>query len=107
MPRIEEETSTLLAELTGRFERLVAAARQEGRDAALGEVRSLVGGAAPANVVVRRGPGRPKGSTSDPKSDALAPDKQKRRNSWDGLSAEARLARVNAVRKGKGLPPEG
>jgi len=36
---------------------------------------------------------------------AAAKPKPKWKNSWAGLSAAARLARINAVRKGKGLPP--
>ena len=37
---------------------------------------------------------------------ATAKSGKKRKNSWSGLSAEARLARVNAIRKGRGLPPK-
>jgi hypothetical protein len=58
----------------------------------------------PANTV-RRGPGRPRGSKNKSNFAATAKSKQKRKNSWAGLSAAARLARVNAIRKGKGLPP--
>jgi len=108
MPTMQQETADLLSDLKSRLERLVAVARDEGRDTALAEVRSLVGGASP--VVVRRGPGRPKGSknalTSAASATAKPKQKQKRKNSWSGLSAEARLARVNAIRKGKGLPPK-
>jgi len=49
--------------------------------------------------------GRPFGSKNKPKTTASAMPKQKRKNSWAGLSPAARLARVNAIRKGKGLPP--
>jgi hypothetical protein len=105
MPRIKEETATLRSDLTSRLERLVAVARNEGRDAALAEVRSLVGGG--LLDVVRRGPGRPKGGKNKPKTEgASATPRKKRKNSWAGLSAEARLARVNSIRKGKGLPPK-
>lgn len=65
------------------------------------EIRSLVGGGAPA----KRGAGRPLGSKNKAKTDAVATLMQKRKNSWAGLSAAARLARVNAIRTGKGLPP--
>lgn len=102
MPRMKDESATLLSDLTSRLERLVAVARDEGRDSALSEIRSLVGGELPG--VVRRGPGRPKGSKNKPMADA-APTK-KRKNSWAGLSDADRLARVNAIRKGKGLPPK-
>ncbi len=100
-----DDTAGLLADLTSRLTQLVAVATQEGRDAAMAEIRSLVGGDVVG--VVKRGPGRPKGSKNAPESAAaLAKPKQKRKNSWTGLSAEARLARVNAIRKGKGLPPK-
>lgn len=103
-----EDAATLVADLVSRLERLVDAARQEGREAALSEVRNLVGGAIPTGSLVKRGPGRPKSSKNAPRSAAAAPLKprQKRKNSWAGLSAEARLTRVNAIRKGKGLPPK-
>jgi hypothetical protein len=47
---------------------------------------------------------RPRGSRNKPKGLAAKP-RQHRRNSWAGLSQAARLKRVNAIRKGKGLPP--
>jgi hypothetical protein len=93
------ETSVLVADLHRRIEGLVAAAREQGRSDALNEIRSLVGGGVTTNPLpVRRGPGRPKGSRNAPKAD-------KRKSSWSGMTPEARLARVNAIRKGKGLPP--
>jgi hypothetical protein len=105
MAQLNNEAATLLSDLTSRLEQLVAVATQEGRDAAIAEIRNLVGGGAVG--VVKRGPGRPKGSTNAPNSAAVpAKPKKKRKNSWAGLSAEARLARVNAIRKGKGLPPK-
>jgi hypothetical protein len=106
MPRPSNETSALLADLKSRLDQVVATARAEGHAEALEELRSLVGaGAAP----MKRGPGRPKGSKNVPKGHAAsAADKpaKKRKSSWAGLSPEARLARVNAIRKGKGLPPK-
>jgi hypothetical protein len=97
MPRMTAETAALLSDFTSRLNRLVAAAREEGRESALAEVRSLVGGALPAHSdptpAATRG-GRPVG-----KSDG-------RRNSWSGMTPAARLARVNAIRVGKGLPPK-
>jgi hypothetical protein len=93
------ETSVLLDDLKARLERLTDVARQEGRAQALNEIRSLVGG----DVAVKRGPGRP------PKAETMAAPAQprkRRRNSWSGLTPEQRLVRVNAIRKGKGLPPK-
>ncbi len=99
MPRPKSETSALVADLTSRIAQVVDAARRQGRDEALGHIRNLVaGGAAP-----KRGPGRPR------KDGSVAPTPTKsgrpRKNPWAKLSPAARLARVNAIRKGKGLPP--
>ncbi len=94
------ETAALLADLQARLGRVVEAARQEGRDRAMAEIRSLVGGGAPA----KRGPGRPPRAAA-----ATAPSKPKKRdgraNSWSKLTPGARLARINSLRKAKGLPP--
>lgn len=97
MARIAEDSKSLAADLAARLDRLIAAARKEGREEALHEVRSLVGGA----VAMKRGPGRP------PKSGAPAASakpRKKRKNPWAALSPADRLARVNAIRKGRGLP---
>jgi hypothetical protein len=102
MPRPANETSVLLADLHARLGRVVEVARQAGHDTALEEIRRLVRGGS-AGVPMRRGPGRPKGSRNKPKALAAAP-KRPRRNSWAGLSKAARLKRINAIRKGKGLP---
>jgi hypothetical protein len=104
MPRPASEPSDLVADLHARLDRLLEVARAEGRDEALANIRALVGGgAAPA----RRGPGRPRGSKNKPKADgAPAKPSGRRKNPWAGLSAEERLARVNAIRKGRGLPPK-
>ena len=109
MERIAEITKSL----AGRLERLVAAAQKEGRDEALAEIRALiVGGGGEIPVPKTRGRGRPKGSKNKPKSDvpAKAPRAKKtgkkRKSSWAGLSPAARLMRVNAIRKGRGLAPK-
>lgn len=101
MSRDKSETSEVLADLHARLERVLESARAAGRARALNEIRLLVGGELPA----KRGPGRPLGSRNKPAVAATAKPKQKRRNSWAGLTAAARLVRVNAIRKGKGLPP--
>jgi hypothetical protein len=102
MPRLANETSVLLADLHARLSRVVEVARQAGHDTALEEIRSLVVGGS-AGIPVRRGPGRPKGRKN--KAAAGGKPKQRRKNSWAGLSRAAHLKRVNAIRKGKGLPP--
>src|SRR5262245_46073980 len=111
MPRMKNETSTLLADLQGRIATIVETARREGHDEALASIRSLVGGGArplggdnggfPKPM---RGPGRPKGSKNKPKAAATTKSGRARKNPWAGLTAEQKLARVNAIRKGRGLP---
>ena len=93
------ETSALLQDLTARMNRLVEVAVRQGREDALAEVRSLVGGGE-----VKRGPGRPPKAATVGSASGMP--KKRRKNSWAGLSPEKRLARVNAIRKGKGLPPK-
>ena len=97
MPRMKNETSVLIADLHRRLDAVVAAARKSGHDDALSSIRAIVAGGAP----VKRGPGRPR---KNPVAVAAGP-KKRRKNSWAGLSPAARLARINAIRKGKGLPP--
>jgi len=99
MPRMKNETSDLLADLHRRIDAVVEAARKSGHDDALGQIRSLVAG---GGGVVKRGPGRPR---KNPLAAMSAGPKKRRKNSWAGLSPAARLARINAIRKGKGLPP--
>ncbi len=100
MPRMKNETSELLADLHRRIDALVAAAHKSGQDDALGHIRALVAGGG----VVKRGPGRPRKNPLAAPAMSAKP-KKRRKNSWAGLSPAARLARVNAIRKGKGLPP--
>jgi hypothetical protein len=95
---MKNETSVLLADLHRRIDAVVDAARKSGHDDALGQIRSLVAGGG----AVKRGPGRPR---KNPLAAVSAGPKKRRKNSWAGLSPSARLARINAIRKGKGLPP--
>ena len=81
-------------DLMARLERLIATARAEGRREALDEVRQLVGGAEP------REPGRLAESKPARKTGKT------RRNPWEGLSPAERLAKVNALRVGRGLAPK-
>jgi hypothetical protein len=103
MPRMKDETNTLLADLTSRLQRLVDVARKEGRETALSDVRSLVGGgmssggAAPAK---RRG--RPLGSKNKPKT---AKSGRKRKNPWASMTPEQRKDRVRKMLAGRGLKP--
>lgn len=101
MSRDSDSVASLAADLRARLDRLIEAARREGRDEALAQVQALVSGA----HAVKRGPGRPRKDAAVA-SAAPAEPRKRRRNPWAGLSPEARLARVNAIRKGKGLPPK-
>ena len=100
MPRLANDLTALVAQLKARLDSLAATARSEGHTAALAHLSAVLGGGAP----VRRGPGRPRGSRNKPKAVAAKP-KKRRKNPWASLSPAARLARVNAIRKGKGMPP--
>jgi hypothetical protein len=95
MPRIKNETDALLADLTARIGRLVETAKQEGRDDALAEVRQLTGATAASGKRARRSAKPAKPRSAKP-----------RKNSWANLTPKARLARINAMRKGRGLPPK-
>ena len=104
MPRIPNESAALLADLMSRLGRVVDVALAEGRAQALVEIRSLVGSG--VGVATKRGPGRPRGSRNKPKAGARRRSGKPRKNPWAGLSPAERLARVNAIRKGRGLPPK-
>jgi hypothetical protein len=102
MPRMKEDSKTLAADLASRLDRLVAAARKEGREEALGQLRSLMaGGLAP-----RRGPGRPR---KYPVADAAprAKSRKKRKNPWASMTAEQKAERVRKMLAGRGLKPKG
>lgn len=93
MPRAQD-TKALIVRL---LDELMTEARRQGEADAMEKLQSLLTGG-------KRGPGRPRGSKNASKT--AAGSKSKRKNSWSGLSHEARLARVNAIRKGRGLPPK-
>lgn len=98
MARGKKSTDDLLRDLRASMEALVAAARKEGRDEALAGLRALVEpGSAGRPARAARGAG---------KAAKAARPKKARKNPWAGLTPEQRLERVNAIRKGKGLPPK-
>ena len=99
MPRPANDLAALVAQLKARLERLAATARSEGHSAALAHLSAVLSGAAP----VRRSPGRPRGSRNKPKA-VVAKPKRRRKNPWANLSPVQKLARINAIRKGRGLP---
>jgi hypothetical protein len=98
---MSNESAALIAGLMSRIDRVVASARAEGHSAAMAEIRSLVGGdVAP----VKRGPGRPRKVEASGVTAGTVSPRKPRKNSWSGLSPADRLARINAIRKGRGLP---
>lgn len=106
MPRIAETTDSLLNDLTSRLERLVAAARKEGRDEALAELRHLVAGG-PTAPPVRRGPGRPKGSKNGPKAGGTSKPRRARKDWWATATPEQKAERTRKMLAGRGLKPKG
>ncbi|MCZ6787819.1 MAG: hypothetical protein O7E54_11725 [Planctomycetota bacterium] len=93
MPRIANDTDAMLADVVRRLERLIAQARKEGREGALEEVRSLVGGA----VGARRG----RKAAAKP-----AKRKKKRKSWWDTATAKQKAERVRKMQAGRGLKPK-
>ena len=93
------QTDALVTDLMARISRLVEAAKKEGRQGALAEVRSLVGGSMGSS-------GAKPSTKSKPAKKAAKKTKsgKPRKNPWAGLSDKDRLKRVNAIRKGRGLP---
>ena len=103
MPRSASETSAVLADLHRRLQNVIAATRAEGHATALNEIRSRAGGGAP----MKRGPGRPKGSKNQIATATTGKKpRRKGQSSWAGLTPAQHLARVNAIREGRGLPPK-
>ncbi|MCG3133787.1 MAG: hypothetical protein HMLKMBBP_01052 [Planctomycetes bacterium] len=107
MPRIKEDSSTLMADLVARLDRLVRAAVKEGREQALAEVRALVAGGAP----VRRGPGRPRKSDAAAAVAGKAPKARRksskpRKNWWNTATEAEKAARVKKMLAGRGLEPK-
>jgi len=93
MPRIANRTDALLSDLGKRLASLVQTARSEGREEALADLRNLVG-SGPAKR------GRPAGKTVKKRRKSGKP----RKNPWAKYTAAEKLARINKMRKGRGLP---
>ena len=103
------EVDSARAKVQKALEELEAAVRREAEQALQERLRNVLAGAADVPAAPRRG--RPPGSKNKPKTDAAAAAPAPgaattRRNSWSGLTPEQKLARVNAIRKGRGLPPK-
>ncbi len=95
----------LVKDLNTKIAAAVSAAHAAGRESALAELRSVLGtassgaGAAGAKKTASKKAGAKSGGA--PKT---AKPAGKRKNPWAKLTPEQRLARVNAIRKGRGLP---
>ena len=104
MPRTALIAAGLAAEFETLLRRVAEAAHSAGRDEALAEMRAVFD----RSAAPRRGPGRPRGSRNKPKAAAAKPARtrsgKKRKNPWASMTPAQRLARVNAIRKGRGLP---
>ena len=92
MPRIASDSDAMLKDLVSRLGKTISAAKKEGRDEAMAEVRNLVGGAA------KRGPGRPRKSAKA--------KKKKRKNPWASMTPAQKAARVRKMLAGRGLKPK-
>ena len=94
---MSNDSAALLADLQKRLNDLVETARKEGREDALAEVRSLVGGA-----VAKRGPGRPPKAAKAGKPKR----KKKRKNPWATMTPKQKADRVRKMLAGRGLKPK-
>ena len=84
----------LLDDFKRRLSALIEAAKEDGRLEAVASIQRAVGGRRPSSRRGRRGARGAKRS------------KKPRKNSWKGLTPQQKLTRVNAIRKGRGLPPK-
>ena len=98
------------ADLTGRIERLLNAARREGREEALAEVRSLVGGTAASSTAAPKTAGASAATQSaESTKPAKAPRKKSsksRKNPWATMTAEQKAERVRKMLAGRGIKPK-
>lgn len=102
MAKTSSDLDSQLKDLVSRLEGLVETARKQGREDALAEVRQLVTSGAAAAARPARAT---KAKAAKPAAKAKRKSGKPRKNPWADLSPEDRLARINAIRKGRGLPP--
>lgn len=97
-------TDAILADIQKRLVDLVEAARQEGKEGAVDQIRGILGGSLgmPA-APVKRGPGRPRKNPLAAPAPAAAPKKAKkpRRNPWAHLTPEERAERIRKMQEGR------
>lgn len=100
--KTKNDTRSIAADLTARLDELVAAARREGREEALAEVRSLVGGTVAAGPRKR---GRP-AAAAKPERAPRRKSKKPRKNPWASMTPEQKADRVRKMLAGRGLKPK-
>jgi len=98
MPKTDQSSTALLAAVQTMLRRLVDTSRVEGRQDALATITDQLLGSGG-----RRGRGA--GRSGRAASAVSAKPHRKRKNPWATMSPTDRLARINAIRKGRGLPP--
>lgn len=107
----------LLDDLQNRLKALVEAARKEGADSALAEIRNVVsnrlGDDAKPAAKSRKKSSRKKTTrkssskkSASKDSDGKKKTKKKRRNPWDHMTPEQRKERVRKMLAGRGLKPK-
>lgn len=99
MPRIANNTDALMKDVVARLEKLVAAARAEGREDALAEVRDLVGGAGAPKT-------RARASAATTAKPARKKSKKPRKNPWATMTPKQKKERVRKMLAGRGLKPK-
>ena len=102
MPRVASNSDAQLKDLISRLEKMVDAARKEGRDTALAAVKSLVvGGGAKT-----RGRGKGQAAPAAEKK-TRRKSKKPRKNPWATMTPEEKKDRVRKMLAGRGLKPKG
>lgn len=98
---VKDSSAALLATVQSMLRRLVEASAAEGREAALASITDQLLG-----TRARRGrPAGRKGRRARAAAPVAKKSRKRRKNPWATLSPADRLARINAIRKGRGLPP--
>ncbi len=98
MARMKASLDGLIEDFRKRLSVVIEEARDTGRADAMAEIQRAVGGRMNRAMGKRRS-GRPAKAK-------MRKSGKKRKNPWAGLSPEKKLERVNAIRKGRGLPPK-
>ena len=101
MPRVANTTDALLQDLISRLEKLVDTARQEGREDALAQVRSVVEGGG-AKRRGRKPAAQAAAAARKPRKKSSKP----RKNPWATMTPEQKKARVRKMLAGRGLKPK-